>query len=337
MRRIGSLPSPTTHAAAATLGGRAVIVGGRGAQVGTPTAAVELVDPRTGHVVSGGRLRTARSDLAAVTVGGRIELAGGATRAGVTAAVGWLVPRAAGARAAAPPAPSPANVYAADAAGLLHGAARVARPLVYVPNSLANTVDVIDQHTFRVIAHYAVGALPQHVTPSYDLRTLYVDNDRGNSLTPLDPRTGRPRGRPIPVVDPYNLYFTPDGRYAIVVAEAHARLDFRTAHGMRLHHSLPVPCRGVDHLDFSADGRMLLASCEFSSELVAVSVPRQRVVRVAAPAAGGLDAAGRQAVAGRLDVLRRRHDRWRRLAGRRQDAADRRLPHAPAPEPTACT
>ena len=60
----------------------------------------------------------------------------------------------------------------------------------------------------------ATGALPQHVTPGYDLKTLYVDNDQGNSLTPINPRTGLP-GRPIPVADPYNLYFTPDGRYAI--------------------------------------------------------------------------------------------------------------------------
>jgi DNA-binding beta-propeller fold protein YncE len=122
--------------------------------------------------------------------------------------------------------------------------------------------------------------LPQHVTPSYDLRTLYVDNDLSNSLTPIDPATGRIEGRPIPVTDPYNLYFTPDGRYAIVVAEARSRLDFRTAHGMRLLHSLAVPCRGVDHMDFSADGSTLLASCEFSGQMIVVNVARQAVVRV---------------------------------------------------------
>jgi YVTN family beta-propeller protein len=110
---------------------------------------------------------------------------------------------------------------------MLTGAARFALPRVYVPNSDSNTVDVIDPKTFRVIGHFAVGALPQHVTPSWNLRTLYVDNDRGNSLTPIDPRTGRPTGRTLAVPDPYNLYFTPDGRSAIVVAERLQRLDFR--------------------------------------------------------------------------------------------------------------
>jgi YVTN family beta-propeller protein len=130
-----------------------------------------------------------------------------------------------------------------------------------------------------VIDHFAVGLLPQHVVPAWDLRTLYVTNDVGNSLTAIDPRTGKPKGRPIPVDDPYNLYFTPDGRYAIVVAERLHRLDFRNAHSFKLHHSLAVPCAGVDHMDFTADGRYLAASCEFSGQIVVVAVASQQVVR----------------------------------------------------------
>jgi YVTN family beta-propeller protein len=151
--------------------------------------------------------------------------------------------------------------------------------MVYVPNSESNTVDVISQRTMKVVARFPTGALPQHVTPSYDLRTLYVDNDAGNSLTPVDPRTARP-GKPIPVEDPYNLYFTPDGRTAIVVAERLQRLDFRDPHTMRMVHSLSVPmCPGVDHMDFSADGSRLYASCEFSGRMIEVDIARRRVVR----------------------------------------------------------
>jgi YVTN family beta-propeller protein len=161
---------------------------------------------------------------------------------------------------------------------MLSAAAKRAPARVYVPNSESDTVDVISQRTFKVIDHFAVGDLPQHVTPAWDMRTLYVDNDRGNSLTPINPRTGR-HGKPIPVDDPYNLYFTPDGRRAIVVAEALRRLDFRDPHGMRLRHSLPVNCPGVDHLDFTADGRYALASCEFSGQMVEVDIRRERVVK----------------------------------------------------------
>jgi DNA-binding beta-propeller fold protein YncE len=150
--------------------------------------------------------------------------------------------------------------------------------LVYVPNSESNTVDEISQRTFKIVRQFPTGALPQHVTPSYDLKTLYVDNDVGNSLTPINPRTGLP-GKPIPVEDPYNLYFTPDGRYAIVVAERLQRLDFRDPKTMRMVHSLSVPmCYGVDHMDFSANGRYAFASCEFNGNVIKVDLRTQRVV-----------------------------------------------------------
>jgi YVTN family beta-propeller protein len=167
------------------------------------------------------------------------------------------------------------NVYAADRT--LSPVVRHDLPRIYVPNSKSNTVSVIDPRTYKVTKTFKTGALPQHVTPSYDLRTLWVDNDEGNSLTPIDPRTGR-HGKPVPVADPYNLYFTPDGRYAIVVAERLERLDFRQAHTMKLHRSVPVHCPGVDHMDFTADGRRALVSCEFSGQMVVIDVPREKVI-----------------------------------------------------------
>lgn len=174
---------------------------------------------------------------------------------------------------------TPLNIYSADAAGHLSPVVRHDPALVYVPNSISDTVDEISQRTFKIVREFSTGALPQHVTPSYDLRTLYVDNDVGNSLTPIDPRTGLP-GRPIPVEDPYNLYFTPDGRYAIVVAERLQRLDFRDPRTMQLIHSLYVPqCRGVDHMDFSADGRYAYTSCEFDGAMIEVDLRTQRVIR----------------------------------------------------------
>jgi len=187
-----------------------------------------------------------------------------------------------------PPLLSKRDVYAADRPGRLSAVVRHFPARIYVPNSKSNTVDEIDPRTFKVIRHFTTGALPQHVTPSYDLKTLWVDNDRGNSLTPIDPRTGRP-GKPVPVDDPYNLYFTPDGRYAIVVAERLRRLDFRFAHSMRLHHSVSVPtCSGVDHMDFSVSGRYALVSCEFGGSVIVLDVARERVVRTIRLRAGAM-------------------------------------------------
>lgn len=279
--RIGRLPAPTTHAAAAAVGSTAYVLGGRGAVAGTPTDAIVAVDPRARRIRGAGRLPEPLSDAAAVGTAGGILVAGGRSAAGTVARLVELVPRGSARAGAAvpgvPPLLDPTNVYAADRRGNLMPQVRDAKPYVYVPNSDSNTLDVIDQRTFRIVGHYAVGRLPQHVVPSYDLRTLYVTNDLGNSLTAIDPKTGKP-GRTIPVDDPYNMYFTPDGRYAMVIAEALHRIDFRDAHTFKLHRTLPVPCSGADHLDFSADGRYAIVSCEFSGEMLKVDVPSQRLV-----------------------------------------------------------
>jgi hypothetical protein len=161
--------------------------------VGSAVGRISAIDPTNGRLRSAGNLSEPRSDLAAVAVPGGILLAGGRGPAGTSATLGELVP-APRARTVAAPA-STTNVYAADTANALSAVVRKDRPLVYVPNSQSNTVDEIDQRTFKVVRHFAVGALPQHVTPSYDLKTLYVLNDLGNSLTPIDPRNGAPGAR----------------------------------------------------------------------------------------------------------------------------------------------
>ena len=175
-----------------------------------------------------------------------------------------------------PPVVDPRNLYSEVAAGKLSPVVAAALPRVYVPNVKSNTVTVIDPATSTVVDEFPVGINPQHVVPSYDLTALWVTNNAegrtDGSLTPIDPRTAKP-GRPIPVDDPYNMYFTPDGRSAIVVAEALKRLDFRDPRTMALQYSIAVPnCAGVNHIDFAIDGRYLIATCEFQGSLVKVDL-----------------------------------------------------------------
>jgi DNA-binding beta-propeller fold protein YncE len=169
------------------------------------------------------------------------------------------------------------DIYAYDRPGMLSPAVRGLPARVYVPDSQGDDVVVFDQRTYRQVGRFRVGRRPQHVVPSWDLRTLWVNDNDSNDLIPIDPRTGRP-GRPVPVDDPYNLYFTPDGRYAIVMAERRQRLDFRDPHTMRLIRRLPMPCRGPNHADFSASGDFFLTACEFSGDVVKVDTGRQKVV-----------------------------------------------------------
>ena len=175
-----------------------------------------------------------------------------------------------------PPVLNSKDIYSEARAGNLSPEVRHFPSLVYVPNSESDSVDVIDPHTFKIVDHFSVGRQPQHVTPSWDLKTLWVLNDKGDSLMRIDPATGKPLNT-VPVEDPYNMYYTPDGKFAIVVAEQRGRLDFRDPNTMQLVHSLPVHCRGIDHMDFSANGRFLIASCEFSAQMIKVDVAAQKL------------------------------------------------------------
>ncbi|HEY8681469.1 MAG TPA: YncE family protein [Candidatus Dormibacteraeota bacterium] len=168
------------------------------------------------------------------------------------------------------------NVYASTIDGAVDPRVASIPPRVYVPNSTANTVDVIDPLTFQVVDHFRVGSIPHHITPSWDLTKLYIENEGSSLLTVIDPKTGKVTGN-IAVPFPYNLYFTPDGKKAIVVVERLARLDFRDPNTWQLIKSVPIPWRGIDHLDFSADGSYLIGSTEWSGILVKIDTRTMQI------------------------------------------------------------
>ena len=164
------------------------------------------------------------------------------------------------------------NVYANTLSGAAPCPLCELPPRVYVPNSTAGTVDVIDPLTFKVIDHYRVGAIPHHIAPAWDMSALFVDNEGSSSLTVLDIRTGRPVDK-VSIPFPYSLYFTPDGTKAVDVVERLQRIEFRDwRHGWALLKSVPIPWPGADHLDFSADGSYLMISTEYSGVVAKVDV-----------------------------------------------------------------
>jgi YVTN family beta-propeller protein len=201
--------------------------------------------------------------------------------AGAALAAGLAVAQSPAGGASAPAAATP-NVYAGTAADRMSPAVRGDLERIYVPNLRGNDVWVIDPAQMKVVDRFKVGIGPQHIVPSWDLRTLWVTNNAegrtDGSLTPIDPRTGRP-GKPVMVDDPYNMYATPDGRSAIVVAEARKRLDFRDPRTMALQYSIDVPgCPGINHADFAPDGRTAIFTCEFSGALAKIDLAERKVL-----------------------------------------------------------
>ena len=191
-----------------------------------------------------------------------------------------------------PPVPDVANIYSESTAGKLSAAVAGHLERIYVPHVQSNDVYVIDPATFKVVDKFKVGLNPQHVVPAWDLKTLWVTNNAegrtDGSLTPIDPVTGRP-GKAIAVDDPYNMYFSPDGKSAIVVAEALKRLDFRDPATMKLQYSIPTPgCAGVNHADFAMDGRFAIFTCEFSGGLAKIDLVNRKVAGYLKLSQGGM-------------------------------------------------
>jgi YVTN family beta-propeller protein len=191
-----------------------------------------------------------------------------------------------------PPVVDPNNLYSETRSDKLSSIVAKHLSRVYVPNRSTNDVWVIDPATFKVVDKFRVGLHPQHVVPSWDLKTLWVNNNaegrNDGSVTPIDPVTGKP-GKSIPVDDPYNMYFTPDGNAAIIVAEARKRLDFRDPHTMSMKYSIDTPnCSGINHADFSIDGRYAVFTCEYGGSVAKIDLVEKKVIGYLKLSKGGM-------------------------------------------------
>jgi len=175
----------------------------------------------------------------------------------------------------------PGGVYAADAPGDLAPSVAHDPQYLYVPDSDASgpaVTWVISQKTHKIVRTLPTGVLNQHVTPSYDLSRLYVEASASDHLAELDPKTGTMTGT-VATDRPYNLYFTPDGKHAIVMDEQHQQIVWSDPRTFKRQYVLSDPsCSGPNHADFSANGRYFIVSCEFSGSLLKVSTLDHKVI-----------------------------------------------------------
>ena len=63
-----------------------------------------------------------------------------------------------------------------------------------------------------------------------------------------------------------------------VMASKDRQLVFRDPHTMAVQKTLPVPCSGVNHADFSPDGSYFIVSCEFSGQLLKVDTKNRALL-----------------------------------------------------------
>ncbi|WP_187438346.1 YncE family protein [Actinomadura decatromicini] len=198
-------------------------------------------------------------------------------------------------------APAVVDVYAAAGPGMIAPGARGTPPRLYVANG--PRVDVVDPSGPRLVARLPAGAAA--VVPSWDLRRLWAADPMRGLLVPFGSH-GVGRAFFVPVASPAGLYFTPDGRDALVLAVPPSRsggrggwsphndpsrsggrggssphndpgrVDVRDPRTMLRKATVPLPC-AAGHADFVADGSALVASCPAAGGLARVDLAGRRV------------------------------------------------------------
>ncbi|TDD37251.1 YncE family protein [Actinomadura sp. KC06] len=163
-------------------------------------------------------------------------------------------------------APVGGPVYAATGPGMIAPTAQGMPARLYVANGRA--VDVLDPVTLRLTGRLHTGAAASRVVPSWDLRRLWAVDRANGVLVSVGPRTGR-LGLPVNVTGAGGLYFTPDGRDALVLARGPRRIDVRDPQTMLLKASVPMPC-AAGHADFTLDGASLVTTCRSAGGIAQV-------------------------------------------------------------------
>ncbi|MDX6642211.1 MAG: hypothetical protein QOD76_173, partial [Solirubrobacteraceae bacterium] len=74
------------------------------------------------------------------------------------------------------------NVYAFASSIQLSPVVQGITPRVYIPEAGDGVVDIVDPKTFKVTGYFQSGVESQHITPSWDMRELYVNNELSDSL-----------------------------------------------------------------------------------------------------------------------------------------------------------
>ncbi len=142
--------------------------------------------------------------------------------------------------------------------------------LAIVLNSAAASFSVIDVATRTVIRTTPVLREPHHWALLPDRSALLIGDTSGNAMFFLDPGTGQIIRRTA-FSDPYQLWFSPDGRHLVVTALRVEHVDIYDGRTLQLAKRLRLPTM-PSHLSYSPDGSMVYVSLQDNDRLVGIDL-----------------------------------------------------------------
>ena len=143
---------------------------------------------------------------------------------------------------------------------------------VIVLNSGEGTVSIIDRATRKVVDTYPVGKEPHHLMPVLNKDDeLVIANSASNDLVFLNPLTGEVKRRLPRISDPYQLGYSPDGKWFVSVSLRLDRVDIYAMPNYELKARIATK-KTPSHVAFSNDSRFAYITMQDSNELVALDL-----------------------------------------------------------------
>jgi YVTN family beta-propeller protein len=166
--------------------------------------------------------------------------------------------------------------------GLLGASVPADASSLYVTNTKSNSVSVIDTTTLEVVSTIALGAgKPNRIVFHPDGKLAWVVFDKSHDLGVIDAEARKLVRRLKIGGNPYNLAFTPDGRYLYVLDwssdTSNDEVIMYDLRAEKIEGRVEVstwPAHGV----FSRDGRLFYVSGESAGDVTVIDTAKREIV-----------------------------------------------------------
>jgi len=150
--------------------------------------------------------------------------------------------------------------------------------MAIVLNSGEASMSLVDIQKRVEIARIPVLREPHHLILNPDRSQLLVGDSAGNEVLFLDPHTAELHRR-VPVADPYQLGFSPDGKYLVVNGLARKQVDVYDAVSMSLVKRFKADTM-PSHMAYAPDSGRVFITLQGTGKLVAFDLRRMEQIWV---------------------------------------------------------
>lgn len=149
--------------------------------------------------------------------------------------------------------------------------------IAIVLNSTDENVSLVDTQTYTVVGKTAVGKEPHHIMGTPNDSQVLIANAVSNSLSVLDPKTGKELQTIKNISDPYQLGFSPDGKWFVTNSLRLDRVDIYSAKDYQLVTRVPA-AKMPSHMAFDNASQFVFVTLQDSNEIQAIDLKTHKAV-----------------------------------------------------------